>query len=62
MSSERERSVGKVLDANFVGNFIVKEMLLGANLIVSYTPWWLWLIIVLVGVLRFTVRKKARDR
>ncbi|SPF52388.1 hypothetical protein SBF1_5670014 [Candidatus Desulfosporosinus infrequens] len=51
-----------MLDANFVGNFIVKEMLLGANLIVSYTPWWLWLIIVLVGVLRFTVRKKARDR
>lgn len=62
MSSERKRSVGKVLDTNIVVDAIVKGMLRGAYLIVSYTPWWLWLIIILVGVLRFTTRKKQEGR
>ncbi|MDR3587210.1 MAG: hypothetical protein P4L59_18135 [Desulfosporosinus sp.] len=51
-----------MLDTNIVVDAIVKGMLRGAYLIVSYTPWWLWLIIILVGVLRFTTRKKQEGR
>ncbi|WP_176716214.1 hypothetical protein [Desulfosporosinus sp. BG] len=50
----------KVLDANVIVNSIVKGVLLGAKLIVSYTPWWLWLIIFLLGVLKVTTKKRSR--
>jgi len=51
-----------VLEAKVVVNSIIKGLRLGAKLIVSYTPWWLWLTIILVGILRFTARIKSKER
>jgi hypothetical protein len=55
-----KRSVRKVPEANVVAISTIKGLWMGVKLIASYTPSWLWLIVVLIGILRFTSRVKSK--
>jgi len=49
-----------VFDPNVIASSILDAILSAVNLIVVYIPWWLWLIIILLGALRVTTRKKSK--
>ena len=47
-------------DPNVMGNSMLEGMLNGANLLISSIPWWLWLMIIVLGALKVTTKKRSR--
>lgn len=49
-----------MFNPNFMINGYMKGMSLGATWFVSSIPLWLWLVIISLGVLKATTKKKSR--
>jgi len=49
-------------DSNVMVTSMIGGMLNGANLVISNIPWWLWVMVILLGVLRITTKKRSRRR
>lgn len=49
-------------DPNVMVTSMLGGMLNGANLVISNIPWWLWVMVIFLGVLRITTKKNSGSR